>query len=269
MRTIVHLSDLHFGRVDERLLAPITETIRGIAPDLVVVSGDLTQRARSSQFRQARRFLDGLPEPQVVVPGNHDVPLYNVFKRFAGALDNFRRHFHADVEPSYIDEEIAVVGVNTARSLTFKNGRINQAQVERIRAQFLPLDPSVVRILVTHHPFDLAEGVHAKNLLGRSVMAMQGLAEFGVDLLLSGHLHASHAMETSGRYPIEGFSALVVQAGTATSTRGRGETNSFNVLRIEDPRIVIERHAWDEAKEAYLPASSSEFRRDGDNWSTA
>ena len=190
-------------------------------------------------------------------------------KRFTGALDNFRTHICDDVEPSYVDEEIAVVGVNTARSMTFKNGRINAAQVERIRAHFLALDSKVVRIVVTHHPFDLADGVHAKNLLGRSVMAMQGLAEFGVDLLLSGHLHASHAMQTSARYPIEGFSALVVQAGTATSTRGRGESNSFNVLRIADGLVVIERHAWDEGQQAYLAAGSSEFLRRGRHWSPA
>lgn len=269
MRTLVHLSDLHFGRVDERLLVPITQAIHALTPDLVVVSGDLTQRARSSQFAQARRFLDGLPQPQVVVPGNHDVPLYNVFKRFFDPLDNFRRHIDADVEPSYIDEEIAVVGVNTARSMTLKNGRINVAQVERIRRHFLQLDDSTTRILVTHHPFDLADGVDDKHLLGRSVMAMKGLAEFGVDLLLSGHLHATHSMDTSARHPIEGFSALVVQAGTATSTRGRDETNSFNVLRIANPLIVVERHAWDEDKAAYLVADRTEFRRRGRDWSPA
>jgi 3',5'-cyclic AMP phosphodiesterase CpdA len=197
MRTVVHLSDLHFGRVDARLPGPLLADIGRIAPDLVVVSGDLTQRARSAQFQQAREFLDALPAPHLVVPGNHDVPLYNVFKRFLTPLTNFRKYISHNTEPHYIDAEIAVVGVNTARSLTFKNGRINSEQVERIRERLQPLHPSVLRVVVTHHPFDLGADVDKDDLLGRAGMAMTTLAELGVDLLLSGHLHTSRAGNTS------------------------------------------------------------------------
>jgi 3',5'-cyclic AMP phosphodiesterase CpdA len=116
MRTIVHLSDIHFGSVDTSVLGPLKETVKQIKPDLVAVSGDLTQRARSSQFIAARAFLDSLPKPQIVVPGNHDVPLYNVFSRFLTGLDKYRRYITDDLQPAYIDEEIAVFGVNTARS---------------------------------------------------------------------------------------------------------------------------------------------------------
>ena len=133
MRTLVHLSDLHFGRVNAQIIAPLIETISEINPDLVAVSGDLTQRARSHQFREARAFLDALPQPQIVVPGNHDVPLHNVFTRFLQPLDKYRRYITDDLQPVYADEEIVVVGVNTARSLTIKGGRINEDQVARIR----------------------------------------------------------------------------------------------------------------------------------------
>src|SRR5436190_18217785 len=117
MRTLLHLSDLHFGRVDPVLLEPLGAFARELAPDVVVVSGDLTQRARSEQFRQARRFLDGQPSPQIVVPGNHDVPLRNPFARFIAPLRKYRRYISDDLEPSFVDEEIAVVGINSARSL--------------------------------------------------------------------------------------------------------------------------------------------------------
>src|SRR3981081_4272469 len=133
MRTLVHLSDLHFGRVDEQLIGPLISAVTEVNPDLVAVSGDLTQRARSHQFREARAFLDALPQPQIVVPGNHDVPLHNVLTRFLRPLDKYKRFITDDLQPFYADEEIVVVGVNTARSLTIKGGRINEDQLAGIR----------------------------------------------------------------------------------------------------------------------------------------
>src|SRR5688572_20358063 len=130
MRTIVHLSDIHFGRVDDTTVQPLVNAVKAVDPHLVVVSGDLTQRARESQFEEAKEFLDKLPDPQIVVPGNHDVPLYNLFARFLAPLDNYRKIINDDTEPVYQDEEMVVAGVNTARSLTWKNGRINEEQVE-------------------------------------------------------------------------------------------------------------------------------------------
>src|SRR5712671_3863019 len=148
MRVIVHLSDIHFGRVDTRLIAPLVETVKEIKPDLVAVSGDLTQRARSHQFREARAFLDSLPHPQIIVPGNHDVPLHNVLSRFARPLDKYRRHITDNLQPVYLDDEIVVVGVNTARSLTIKGGRINEDQVARVREQLCGSDDKLVKTVV-------------------------------------------------------------------------------------------------------------------------
>ena len=196
--------------------------VNEIKPDLVAVSGDLTQRARSWQFQEARAFLDALPKPQIIVPGNHDVPLYNVFSRFLSPLDKYRRYITDDLDPFYVDEEMAVVGVNTARSLTFKGGRINELQVAWVREKICELSDEIVKVVVSHHPFDLPEGRHENELVGRARMAMEALASCGADLFLAGHLHVSHTGHSSKRYKIEGHSALVVQAGTATSTRGRG-----------------------------------------------
>lgn len=266
MRTIVHLSDIHFGRVDHAIIEPLIVTVQQLAPAAVVVSGDLTQRARPREFQEARRFLDRLPTPQIVVPGNHDVPLYNVLARFFRPLDNYRRYITADLEPFYADDQIAIAGVNTARSLTIKDGRINDQQITRVRDRFCPLDHGVTKFVVTHHPFDLPEGFDQDDLVGRARQAMITFAECGADVLLAGHLHISHTGHTAKRYRIEGHSALVVQAGTATSTRARGEANSFNVLRVAHPRIRIERYAWNSAGNQFAVISIENFTHSKDGW---
>lgn len=266
MRTLVHLSDLHFGRVDDVLLAPLRETIGRIAPDVVVVSGDLTQRAKNEEFEQARAYLDTLPGPQIIVPGNHDISLYNVFRRFVKPLERYQRYITDDLDPIHVDEEIAVLGLNTARSLTWKDGRINEEQVAKMREEFAGLGPQVTRIVVTHHPFDLPQSADERDLVDRAPMAMKAFAEAGVDLLLAGHLHISHADTTEERYGLSEYAALVVQAGTATSTRGRGEVNSFNVLRVEHERIEVDRYGWDVISSSFSLMTTGAFMRSGNVW---
>ncbi len=267
MRTVAHLSDLHFGRVDEALLEPLRECLAAIDPDLLVVSGDLTQRARSEQFEQARRFLDGLPQPQLVVPGNHDVPLYNVVKRFIDPLKQYRRHITGDLEPFFADDEIAVAGVNTARSLTFKDGRINHEQVALLQERFTQLDDHIVKIVVTHHPFDLPGSADDDNLVRRAGMAMRAFAECGTDILLSGHMHLSHAGNTATRYALGGYAALTIQAGTATSTRERGEPNSFNAIHIDGDEVRLQGYVWQPDAGAFAVASTATFVRQAQGWS--
>ena len=269
MRKILHLSDLHFGRIDPATLEPLRAAAERLRPHLVVVSGDLTQRARAWQFREARDYLAKLPKPQLVVPGNHDVPLYDVASRFLRPLSNYRRYITEDLEPWYKDEEIAVVGVNTARSLTFKGGRINEEQVARVRERLCDLAADVTGIIVTHHPFDLPEGRSSADLVGRARMAMEAFVACGADLIVSGHLHVSHTTHTAIRYKIPGRSALLVQAGTATSTRERGEPNSFNALTVEPDAVAIERHLWRPKEKVFTPEAVEIFRRTGDGWERA
>ena len=229
----------------------------------------MRQRARTEQFEEARAFLDTLPGPQIVVPGNHDISLYNVFRRFVKPLDRFKRYITDDLDPIFTDDEIAVVGVNTARSLTIKDGRLNKEQVAGIRTQLAGLAPHITRIVVTHHPFDLPTTFEEKDLVNRAAMAMETFAECGVDVLLAGHMHVSHAASTASRYQIDAYAALVVQAGTATSTRGRGEVNSFNLLRVEHERVEIDRYGWDALTNTFRVILTEKFLRGGNVWAPA
>jgi 3',5'-cyclic AMP phosphodiesterase CpdA len=266
MRTIVHLSDIHFGRIDHAIIEPLVDMIGESKPDVVAVSGDLTQRARSQQFKDAKAFLDRLPKPQIIVPGNHDIPLHNVFTRFFRPLDKYRRFITDDLQPFYADDEIAVVGVNTARSFTIKGGRINEDQIARTREKLCAFSGDVTKIIVTHHPFDLPEKHDERDIVGRAGMAMKTFAACGADIFLAGHLHLSHTGHTAARYKIEGHSALVIQAGTATSTRGRGESNSFNIIRIARPNLAVERLTWQPERGEFASTQIESFIKSEEAW---
>jgi 3',5'-cyclic AMP phosphodiesterase CpdA len=265
MRTIVHLSDLHFGRLDPRVVAPLVAAIDALSPDLVAISGDLTQRARRSQFAEARAFLDAVKFPQLVVPGNHDVPLYDVVQRFLRPLARYRTFVSEDLEPTYVDDEMVAVGLNSARSLTFGRGRLSERQILQAVERLRRVPSHLIKIVVTHHPFDLPDAYGDDHLVGRAGMAMRHLASVGADLFLAGHLHVSHIGHTAERYKIAGHSALVVQAGTM-STRQRGEPNSFNVLRLNRPHISVARRTWDVARQTFVEASDRRFRHTDQGW---
>lgn len=266
MRTLVHLSDLHFGRVDPAILGPLTDFILRVKPDVVAISGDFTQRARREEFANAREFLRAIPFPLITVPGNHDMPLNNVFARLFAGLSRYKRFIAADPEPFYVDDEMAIAGVNTARALTWKNGRINAAQIARLRERIVTRGEGRAKIVVTHHPFDLPPGAEGEQVVGRSRLAMRTLAECRVDLLLAGHFHIGHTGQTAKRYDREGYSALIVSAGTSTSTRGRGQPNSHNVIRLDGPRIEVERWGWEAEARQFAVMSLEIFAREETGW---
>ena len=267
MRKIVHLSDIHFGRVDRNVVERVIETINEIGPDIVVVSGDLTQRAKTSEFIEAKQFLDKLPKPQIVVPGNHDVPLYNVFDRFFRPLEKFRQYITEDLTPIFVDQEMAIVGVNTARSLVVKGGRVNRQQITHIQNIMCDVPQEALKVVVTHHPFDVPEHHDERDIVGRARLAIPMFAECGADVFLSGHLHVSNIGSTAERYRLEnGKSALVVQAGTATSIRGRGEANSFNLLEFAEPTLAIHRLACSDPANGFSIVETTTYRQSTDGW---
>jgi predicted phosphodiesterase len=193
------------------------------------------------------------------------VPLYDVARRFLRPLGRYKEFVGAELEPSYVDEEIAALGLNSARSLTFGRGRLNDRQIRSAAERLRGVDPRLIKIIVTHHPFDLPDTHGAEHLVGRAKSAMAQFAEVGADLFLAGHLHVSHIGQTAERYKIAGHSALVVQAGTI-SARLRGEPNSFNVLRVNRPDISVARHVWDDGRQIFVAAPARTFRHSDQGW---
>jgi len=266
VRTLVHLSDLHFDRVDRDVVAALAGTVTAIAPDLIAVSGDLTQRARSHQFIEARAFLDSLAAPRIVVPGNHDVPLHNVFARFLNPLGGYRRHITDDLHPQYSDPEVTVVGTDTTRSFTIGGGGIRRGEVRRLREMLNAAGESTVKVVVAHHPFDTPYAGATIRGAHHGADAVEQLACDGVDVFLTGHLHVTYAGPTATRYRVEGRSAIVVEAGTATSTRVRGEPNAFNVLRVEAAAIDVEHLEWRSTSRAFSSSELQRFARTPEGW---
>jgi hypothetical protein len=163
-----------------------------------------------------------------------------------------------------VDDEMVVLGQNR-RDPFIGRGRLSEGQVGRAVERLRGVAPNVIKIVVTHHPFDLPDHYGADHLVGRAQMAMAQLATVGADLFLAGHLHVSHIGHTAERYKIAGHSALVVQAGTI-STRERGEPNSFNVLRVDWPRVAVVRQTWDDAREIFVESSARTFRHQPQGW---
>jgi 3',5'-cyclic AMP phosphodiesterase CpdA len=267
MRRIVHLSDVHFGAIDPGSIEPVVAKISELEPHVVVLSGDLTQRARAYQFREARAFLDRLPKPQIVVPGNHDIPAYNLVARFLWPLANYKKYITDDLSPAFFDDELAIVGVNTARSNVVKGGRINTVQIDEVRSRLCTIDDRILKVVVTHHPFELPENSHHTDVVGRAAEAVPAIEACGGDILMSGHLHVSHIETTASRYRLEnGGNALVIQAGTATSTRVRSEPHSFNSIEFDHPRLTVTRLERPAAGETFFDAESKRYIKSGNGW---
>jgi 3',5'-cyclic AMP phosphodiesterase CpdA len=245
MRVLAHISDLHFGTELPEIIRKLPGSLEEVRPDLLVVSGDLTQRARAWQFRAAKAFLDGLPFSKLIVPGNHDVPLYNVVRRFSKPLEHYRNIITQDLSPFFSDGKIAVLGVNTARSLTWKNGRISVEQMEHIREKFCSVPQDTFKVLVTHHPFIAPPGQDVKSVVGRAERMFLLVEGCNPDLALAGHFHMSYSGGSHAVYTAQKRSTLVVQAGTATSGRIREEQNAYNVLRIMRDRVELSVRMWD------------------------
>ncbi len=267
MSTLAHISDLHFGAENPVLVEALVADLRALGPSLVVVSGDLTQRARRREFAKARAFLDRLPFPRLVVPGNHDIPLFDLVSRFVSPLARFRRYVAEDVDPFFASETLAVLGLNTARSNRWKEGRISPEQIDLVRRRFGPLPPHVVKVLVTHHPFLPPPGAEPPPLVGRAAEALYAAEACGVDLVLSGHLHLGYTGDVRAHHAHVGRALLVAQAGTATSHRLRDEVNSYNVLELSPQRLAFTRRAWNES--AFHEARRVDYVKSGSEWTPA
>jgi len=272
MTRLIHLSDLHFGAHEPHLVEAIAERIDEEKPDLVVISGDFTQRARTEQFEEACRFLERLREAGhdvLGVPGNHDVPLYDVLRRFLSPLTRYKKYIDDTLCPVHELPGVTVVGINTARSLTFKDGRVSREQLGFIRETFERTAADALRVLVTHHPLfalPVGETGDVQRAAGRSELALDAAADAGVDLLLAGHHHTQSAHSARDLATRAG-PALVIQAGTATSHRLRDEQQSFNRIDIHSGRVELTVQTW--SGEKFESATAQTYKLADGHWRVA
>lgn len=245
MRRIAHLSDLHFGTEEPPIAEGLLEDLARQSPHLVVVSGDLTQRARRQQFVAARAFLDRIPAPRLVVPGNHDIPLYNVLDRLTRPLSRYRALITDDLHPFHHDSEMAVAGVNSARPDRWKEGRLSLRQIRRLQEQFESVSLDHFKVLVCHHPFIPPAGRAPAAVVGRGRVALRMLESAGCALILTGHLHHAYSGDTRPFHLEMKKSILVAQAGTAISHRRRDEANAYNLITLDGEHLDLMVRAWD------------------------
>lgn len=260
MSRIVHLSDLHFGRDRPELLEPLVAYVNGLAPDLVLISGDLTQRARNHQFAAARHFMDRLQAQVLAVPGNHDTPLDNLYIRLLKPWRRFRRHIASDLEPCQSGDSHVVTGLNTADPWAWQRGKLRRSSLRRA-CGFLSRERTgdKIGIVVMHHPPEHDDAAGNKTLMKGAARGLETLRDCGADIVLCGHLHSWRVA------PFRAMrSLLLVQAGTGLSTRLRGEPNDLNLLIVQDGRVTIERHGTRDADPDFHVLSRSRFqKRDG------
>jgi len=230
---VVHLSDTHFGAHRPDLVESLLADVAAIGPDLVVVSGDLTQRARPDQFEQARAFIDRLPAPVLTIVGNHDLPLIDLPRRFLSGTRRYERSITHDLQPIVTLPDLMVVGLDTMPTWRWKAGHVSPRQVATVRDALANAPHGAWRLVVTHHPVLPA---HLSGLVGRDLL-VEACADVDVAVLLSGHMHTPSADVVDLHAPGIHRRALALVAGTAISTRTRGTVNAYEVVHLEGAMV--------------------------------
>jgi 3',5'-cyclic AMP phosphodiesterase CpdA len=270
MARIAHLSDVHFGAEESAVVEGAVVAVERFAPDVVVVSGDLTQRAHGDQFHAARAFLDRLGTigtDLVVVPGNHDLPLYDLVRRAFDPRGRFRRIITRERAPFVQAAGAAVLGLDTSRPEVWKNGELEDDDVAEITRRLRPLPATVLKVVVTHHPFVPPPARPEARIVVGAAAALDAASAAGVDLLLSGHRHTAHRADVRVAHPKTTRGMLLVMAGTATSHRRRDEPNSWTAIDGDSERLTVTDHRWDGT--AFAPGTPDRYARTEHGWHPA
>lgn len=253
MMVLAHLSDLHFGRTDDAVVSALLADLRQQHPDLIIISGDLTQRARSYQFAEAGAFLDQLPAPVLVVPGNHDLaPLYRPFSRLFRPRARFHKLVPGQTDrPIWNDQNLVAVGMDSTRAFRLNSGKLRPRDLDRVDRALKDAPATACKVVFLHHPPTYAAGDQP----------FQVLAERGIDLVLTGHAHHAHLEIINGAHQ---GSCVLVQATTACSTRLRSDSNGYGIIRVAMPELTVDLRGW--SGKAFHPVRRQRFHKSGDRW---
>lgn len=272
MPEILHISDLHFGPafLPDRAEAALA-LARRRRPHVVVVSGDLTQRARRAQFVAARDYLRRFDVPVLVTPGNHDVPLYRVLERLFRPFGNYRGYIREELDFVHRVEGATFVSLRSARRFVISNGRLSGWQLEFAERAFAEAPRGELRAVVTHHHLAPPPDFEGGNVMPRARRALEAFTRMGVDLILAGHMHRSYIGDSldffPGRDREQGI--VIVQCGTTTSARGRGRErlrNSLNLIRAGGAEIRVTHYLWRGAERGFRPHSEHRFGARPSGW---
>jgi 3',5'-cyclic AMP phosphodiesterase CpdA len=261
---LMHVSDLHAGPPFNPALArQLAQEAHDLKPDLLVVSGDLVQRADfPHQWAVIKEYLRTLPQPMLVVPGNHDVPLLNGFDRLFRPTRVFQRHISADLNPLFERPGLVVVGGNSAHGLTVDGGYVTPGQLAAMERAFMRYPDSTCKVAVLHHHVVNPPGASGRRKIRNADAVVRMLDRCGVELLLCGHIHISYVGTTLDVRPDLRQGTIICQSGTSTSRRGKGRErgkNSYNVIEVRDTTIRIGQHLFLEDAGRYVPVAEHIF----------
>jgi 3',5'-cyclic AMP phosphodiesterase CpdA len=250
MTVLLQVSDPHFGTERTIAMAALQRLAAELRPDLLLVTGDITQRARRAEFDAARACFDKLAVPaRLLIPGNHDIPLFDLFSRAFHPYRRYARAFGPVLEGEFESDDLLVITLNTTRRYRHKHGEVSPAQVDRVAARLARATDRQVRLVAVHQPVAALQEVDIDNLLRGHGPAVRRWAEAGADAVLGGHIHLPYVLPLRDVWPDLPRPMWAVQAGTSLSDRLRGGiSNSVNVIRTATGRsAMVERWDLDDA----------------------